>query len=390
MPIIDLQARLYQIGEIRIGHVIDTGKVSQKTGKPITRPDKLNAFRFTSPSRPILERVATLYGGEVTPWTPANGGPSAWQVYSTSDRLPVTIPPRDAVSQWYELYRGSKCERRCDGVTEHKKDKPCLCNPDNRQCTITTRVNVMLTKVKGVGQWLLVTKGYHAAVELPALAELLSRAGDYVAASLFMVEKSLVTDDGPVRFMIPRLEVELSPEELLAGRITGAPEIVAGPERTAIEAPRPDYAALASIAKTADEVLKLFRQAEKAGHLTPDLDARLKARGKSLRAAEAAVPTGDPDYDPDYDVDAMAANEEQYRAQTAAAGPVPEVVEAEFVDEEDDPTVVWFQVMAIAGARGWDTAYVDDRFAAANDGLLPSSATTAQLTAFLTSLKGSK
>jgi hypothetical protein len=129
MPIIHLQRRMRQLGEIRIGRVVDTGRVSQKTGKAILRPEKLKAFRFTSPSREILTQVATLYGGEVQPWTPANGGPSEFEVYSEATRLPVLIPPRDSVSQWYEHYQGSKCVRRCDGQVEQKSDRPCMCNP---------------------------------------------------------------------------------------------------------------------------------------------------------------------------------------------------------------------------------------------------------------------
>ncbi|MFD6620048.1 hypothetical protein ACFWFB_32925, partial [Streptomyces albidoflavus] len=69
MPILDLQMRMRQLGEIRIGRVVDTGRVSKKTGKPILRPEKLDKFRFTSPSREILASVAELYGGEVKPWT---------------------------------------------------------------------------------------------------------------------------------------------------------------------------------------------------------------------------------------------------------------------------------------------------------------------------------
>jgi hypothetical protein len=140
MPILDLQMRMRQLGEIRLGHVVPTSN-----GK--TRPAKLDKFRFTSPSREILTSVAELYGGEVKPWTPANGGPAEFEVYSTVNRLPVLIPPRDAVSQWYELYAGSKCQRRCDGVTEQKTDRPCMCDPENRDCAMTTRVNVMLRDV---------------------------------------------------------------------------------------------------------------------------------------------------------------------------------------------------------------------------------------------------
>lgn len=39
-------------------------------------------------------------------WTPANGGPSAWEVVTDADRLPVLVPPQ-AVSQWYELWSGA-------------------------------------------------------------------------------------------------------------------------------------------------------------------------------------------------------------------------------------------------------------------------------------------
>jgi hypothetical protein len=64
-----------------------------------------------------------------------------------------------------------------------------MCDPDNRQCAITTRVNVMLRDVPALGQWLLVSKGYHAAVTLPPAAELLAQAGGYVAGWLGMEEK---------------------------------------------------------------------------------------------------------------------------------------------------------------------------------------------------------
>src|SRR5690606_13455076 len=94
MPINDLQRRKRQVGEIRIGHAVSTGRVSSKTGKPIMRPEKLSIFRLTSASKPLLERVAELYGGTVRPWTPANGGPQEWEVYTEVDRRPVLLPRR--------------------------------------------------------------------------------------------------------------------------------------------------------------------------------------------------------------------------------------------------------------------------------------------------------
>ncbi|MCP3817798.1 hypothetical protein NLX86_06510 [Streptomyces sp. A3M-1-3] len=370
MPIIDLQRRMRQLGEIRIGHVV--AGVS-KTGKEYTRPAKLNNFRFTSPSQEILTEVANLYGGEVKPWTPANGGPAEFEVYSTTNRLPVLIPPRDAVSQWYELYAGSKCQRRCDGVTEHKRDKPCMCDPDNRECKITTRVNVMLRDVPALGQWLLISKGFYAAVTLPPAAELLAQAGGYVAGWLGMEEKLVQRDEGPARFMVPTLDVEITPAALMAGQITGAPEAVAtGPERVAITGGRPDYAALAAKAKTGAEVGKLWTQANQAGHLDDALAATLKARAASLKQAE--------------DV-SDAAGESGWRDEPHQDGPDEEGAYVAEVVADDDPAEVWFQIIAAAGTKGWTTEQVEAKFAEANGGLMPGHASAEQLRVFLGAVK---
>lgn len=371
MPILDLQMRMRQLGEIRIGRVVDTGRVSQKTGKPIMRPEKLNKFRFTSASKEILAEVATLYGGEVQPWTPANGGPSEFEVFSTVNRLPVLIPPRDSVSQWYELYAGSKCQRRCDGHTELKSDRPCMCNPDDRECSITTRVNVMLRDVPALGQWLLVSKGYHAAVTLPPAAELLAQAGGYVAGWLGMEEKTAIVKDKPARFMVPTLDVEITPAALMAGQITGGKQAVAsGPERAAIEAPRPDYVQAASVAKTSAEVRDLYKQAVAAKHMTEEI-----AKALTARAAELDGPK----------VPESSKTEPQNQAPTPSAA--DEVIDAEFVDDPADVQDVWFQVIAAAGVRGLNTEQVEAGFAQQYGGAHPSSGTVAQMTAYLAAVK---
>lgn len=374
MPILDLQRRMRQLGEIRIGHVVPTGR-TRKDGKPGTRPAKLDKFRFTSPSREILTEVAKLYGGEVQPWTPANGGPTEFEVYSTTSRLPVLIPPRDAVSQWYELYAGSKCQRRCDGQTEHKRDRPCLCDPDNRECSITTRVNVMLRDVPALGQWLLVSKGFYAAVTLPPAAELLAQAGGYVAGWLGMEEKLVQREQGPARFMVPTLDVEITPAALMAGNITGAAAAVAtGPERVAITGGRPDYAALAAVATTADEVASLYKQAVAAKHMDKDLAAVLAARGTELRRIEEV---------------ADEAGESGWQAEPHQDGPFLDedgAVEAEVVDD-GDLAEIWFQIIAAAGTRGWTTDEVEQKFAARFGGLMPATAGAEQLRAFLAAVK---
>jgi len=376
MPILDLQMRMRQLGEIRLGHVVPTAG-----GK--TRPAKLNKFRFTSPSREILASVAELYGGEVKPWTPANNGPSEFEVYSTVNRLPVLIPPRDAVSQWYELYAGSKCQRRCDGVTEQKSDRPCMCDPEKRDCKITTRVNVMLRDVPALGQWLLISKGYHAGVTLPPAAELLAQSGGYVAGWLGVEEKTAIVDDKPARFMVPTLDVEITPAALMEGKITGgAPAVAQGPERVAITSGRPDYAALAAVAKTSEEVGKLWTQANQAGHLDDDLAKALKARAATLGAPEKKPKEpGTPD-DSGYD---LARETELLYVEGGQQA--DEVVDAEFVDDPAEVQAVWFQIIAAAGPYGLTTDQVEAGFAQRNGGTHPSSGTVAQMTAYLAAVK---
>lgn len=377
MPILDLQMRMRQLGEIRLGHVVPTSN-----GK--TRPAKLDKFRFTSPSKEILTEVASLYGGEVKPWTPANGGPNEFEVYSQATRLPVLIPPNDAVSQWYELYAGSKCQRRCDGVTEHKSDRPCMCNPDDRQCAMTTRVNVMLRDVPALGQWLLISKGYHAAVTLPPAAELLAQAGGYVAGWLGVEDKTAIVKDTVARFKVPTLDVEITPAALMAGNITGAPAVPSGPERVAITGGRPDYAALAAQATTSAEVGALWTKTNQAGHLDDATAAMFKTRAAVLKAAEEKAGAEAGQDGPHPDDTERILNPADYGDASAE-----QVHDVEIV-EDDDVEDLWFRIIAAAGVHGMTTDEVETEFARANGGQLPATANAAALRTFLATLKGGR
>ncbi|WP_262058571.1 hypothetical protein [Streptomyces sp. STR69] len=380
MPILDLQMRMRQLGEIRLGHVVATSN-----GK--TRPAKLDKFRFTSASREILTSVAELYGGEVKPWTPANGGPSEFEVYSTVNRLPVLIPPRDAVSQWYELYAGSKCQRRCDGVTEHKSDRPCMCDPENRDCAMTTRVNVMLRNVPALGQWLLISKGYHAAVTLPPAAELLAQAGGYVAGWLGMEEKSAIVKGQLARFKVPTLDVEITPAALMAGEVIGGKtEVAKGPERAAIESgptkaagPDRDYLAEAKAAGTQAEALAVFQAAKNAG-APVEYQEQLKAIGLT-KPTTTPSSQGTKQEQP---IDDLAQDTElQY---VEGQHPADEVVDAEIVDPAAAQDV-WFQIIAAAGQFRLTTEQVEGAFAERHGGLHPSSGSVGQLETFLAAVK---
>lgn len=297
MPILELQQRARQLGEIRIGQVVPTSN-----GK--TRPEKLDRFRLTSPSRPLLEQIAALYGGTVRDWTPANGGPSEFEVLTEAKRLPILVPPQ-SVSLWYEHYSGSACERRCDGVTEQKTDSPCLCDPDARTCKPTTRLNVVLRDVPGVGVWLLTSRGYYAASELPQVAELLARAGGYVSAWLSLEERVIKKlGEGVKRFMVPTIEVDVTPAQLLAGN--GAVSLAAATEPAAIttppimpaiasrvEDPAEKYRQLAAGATTPGEVRALWGNASNEGVLSDDVKATLTRRADELKPQPAVEKTAD-------------------------------------------------------------------------------------------------
>lgn len=297
------QRRLRQLGEIRIGYRIPLEGVD-RNGKPKSRPAKLDKFRLTSPSKPLLEKVAQLYGGEVKPWQPGNGDPAEYEVFTNVDRLPVLVKGyRDdddgasASSEWFEHWEGRRMKRRCDGTTERMSGAPCVCDPNGtvgwwgkRLCKPTTRLNVMLRDVPAIGNWLVISHGRNAAEKLPEMARFLARADGYIPAALGIEEQiSYPEDKAPNRFMVPILEVDLTPLQLFTGG--GAVGIgqrqqtaVGGRNQLAIESGRQpkDYISLVEKAATVDAVRDLWRDAADAGELTPGLKGLMTARSVEL------------------------------------------------------------------------------------------------------------
>lgn len=172
MPLLDVQRRLHEIGRIRIGH-----SVPMSNGR--SRPERLEKFRFTSSSQRALEAVAQLHGGDVKRWDGAPVG-EQWELFTEASEIPVIVPPDEmALSQFYELWTGGGCKRRCDGEAEQITDGPCLCDAEARECKPHTRLSLMLIGVAGVGLWRLDTQGFYAAAELQGardMAALLAQA----------------------------------------------------------------------------------------------------------------------------------------------------------------------------------------------------------------------
>ena len=216
----DLQARQVEVGRIRLG---TTETKTSRAGKPYQSPVKLERFRLTSRSQQLIEEVAARYGGDPEPWNPQSGGAQQFEVIIERTSLPIIVPP-DPLSQFYEVWASGKVQRRCDGLRELLSDQPCLCaaaNPDpaRRQCKPYTRLSVMLAEMNGIGVWRLETHGYNAAVELPAVADLLSRAGGNIKARLEMEERQSVVEvngkETISRYMVPVIHVEATPAAIV-------------------------------------------------------------------------------------------------------------------------------------------------------------------------------
>lgn len=245
MPILaGIQARNSQVGAIRIGDENDG------------RPRKLNAFRFTSPSRTAVEQIAGLYdGSDITPWFPRPGKQwgQQWQVYTEVSEIAIALPPGDLViSQDMELYGGGGLARKCDGITMSRpKPGPCQCpqaaacpfedaspeyaaewavmerkrlaalkNPQG--CKPKTRFNVMLPDVGDFGVWVLRTSSEEAAAEVRSKAYILekARAGGVILAARIAIEQRMLMVGGVLReYPVPVIRLDDSMRALASGEL---------------------------------------------------------------------------------------------------------------------------------------------------------------------------
>lgn len=225
--LITLQRSIAEAGRIRIGQQVPT-----KTGG--RRPEKLDTFRLTSSDRRRIEQAAEAYGGKVEEWKAPAG--AQWQVITERSDLDVIVPPSDlSFSQSYELWSAGGCQRRCDGVTESLSEGPCLCDPVERECDIHTRLSVLLRDLPGLGVWRLDTSGYYAATELAGAVEIIGIAAGtrLLPARLRLDQRSVKRQvDGKAqtfRFAVPVLDIEVTPELLLAGGQGQPLELAAAP-----------------------------------------------------------------------------------------------------------------------------------------------------------------
>jgi hypothetical protein len=227
MPLRDLQERARELGRIRVGLTVERG------GKRV--PVKLDTFRLTTSSRNVADHAAKVFGGTVTPWV---DGPQRWQLITEQAQLPVIVPPGEPLTQWYELWSGGGCQRRCDGEQMQPgrglEAGPCQCPADlaermelaggarPRACKPTSRLQVMLPQLPDLGVWRYETHGYNGAAELGGTTRVLAAVADRSVAvqALLRIEERTVTRAGQTsKFPVVVIEVQQSLAELAA--VTG-------------------------------------------------------------------------------------------------------------------------------------------------------------------------
>lgn len=239
-PVLDLQVRFREIGRIRMGE-----KRTSRAGKPY--PAAIERFRFTSPSRGVLQGMAQVVGGDVAEWTDAPGG-AQWQLYAETGQIAVVIPPSDEpYSQWYELWSGAGCQRRCNGVRATvavkqgsgddapvvMREQACVCDEEARECKLTTRASFILPWAPGIGVWRLESHGYNAAVELTGTLAYLARQaaqGVYLECTLRLDKREKRVPGKPTNeYVVPVLDTEATPAQLLAGTMPPAAQLSEAP-----------------------------------------------------------------------------------------------------------------------------------------------------------------
>lgn len=363
MPILDLQKRARELGRIRTGNKGAKGQ-----------PQRLEKFRLTSASRALLERVAELYGGTVREWD--NGGLTQFEVYTEATRLPILVPPQP-VSQWYEAWTAAGCKHRCDGVNDMISGEPCRADDPlhvQAQSHPTTRLKVVLRDVEGLGVWRLESHGWNAAVELPDVAEFLSQGAGYVDGWLALEErrtKSIGADGQPLtrRFLVPVIEVDVTPAELLAGKGRISAPALGGPVKAL--GTGTDYAGLLEGATTADEVNGIWFQAKEAGELTQEVADLIAARAAQIKEAQPALEQGaQPDEDGVVDADVV-----DNPPPAPAAG--------------DDTDALYSQCIAAAGDIGMTLWAMEEAFKE-GAGVPITDASPTQLQGFLHHLTSQK
>lgn len=232
VPIAQLQRRAPEAGRIRLG--VKTERAMKS----------IDTFRFTSPHKDAIERLAELYGGTAKPWSDPKVAGSQWEVITETNRIEVLAQP-GGLSTYYELWTGGGCARRCDGVVcevagnDGMEEVSCICvAKGTAECDPYTRLNVVLPNLDFYGVWRMQTKGWNAAKELPGMFDMVvqfATQGRHVRAFLNLEIRKSIVGGKTKNFVVPTIILAATPDELMAGQGVARPQLAA-PEQYELEA----------------------------------------------------------------------------------------------------------------------------------------------------------
>jgi len=324
----NIQARAAEHGRLRTGYT---------DGK---RPVRSATWVVTSHSEEHVRTAAKLWGGEPEQWQPLNSTITQWRVITKAASIEALITPGDPLNQYNEMWSAGGCQRRCDGATELLTRQPCLCarqfgedwhtQPKGRVCSTTSRFNVMLPDISGMGMWRAETHSFYAAQEWGGMVDMVLAGTDgkgFVPVTLRIEPRQVIRNGQTKKFPVVVVELRgVTPRQALSGPMNAATALDPGGQaRAAIEAPRPNYLANAEAALTVDDVQDVYRAAFSAGHLTDDLIAALKERADEVKAeaTKPAEPSGEdgPDDEGVYPAEVVDDGERERAGWPAVAQP---------------------------------------------------------------------
>lgn len=306
----NIQARAAEHGRLRTGYTQGN------------RPMRSATWVITSHSEEHVRTAAKLWGGEPEQWSPLNSTISQWRVITKASSIEALITPGDPLNQYNEMWSKGGCQRRCDGETELLTRKPCLClarfGEDWHQqkkgtvCSTTSRLNVMLPDLSGMGMWRAETHSFYAAQEWGGMVDMVLAGTDgrgFIPVNLRIEPRQRVADGETKKFPVVVVELRgVTPRQALAGPMNAATALEpgsAGQARAAIEAPKGrDWIAEARGALTSDDVRDLWMEAQQAGAVHPKGADPLSRQLMAIAAdkdAENVPPAGGDEPVPDED-----------------------------------------------------------------------------------------
>jgi hypothetical protein len=336
----NIQAKAAEHGRLRTGYTQGN------------RPMRSATWVITSHSEEHVRTAAELWGGDPQQWTPLNSNIAQWRVITKASAIEALITPGDPLNQYNEMWSKGGCARRCDGETELLTRQPCIClrqfGEDWHQqrkgtvCSATSRLNVMLPDLSGMGMWRAETHSFYAASEWGGMVDMVlagTNGEGFVPVTLRIEPRQRVASGETKKFPVVVVELRgVTPRQALAGPLSTAQALDPSGTRAvaAIEAPRPDYLALAEAALNSDDVRDVWRQASAAGHVHPkgqddlskqlmeiaerkDVEETTDAAGESNRAPE--IGRQEPDEDGAIDAEIVEDSTEQAGAWPAVAAP---------------------------------------------------------------------